>query len=77
MANPGRCPNVTQTTETPGIVSMKSISASIITLSGAVVLVGGSFVSHNQTQGFLQIVGSVVGLIGLVVWFRAIQQSEG
>lgn len=33
---------------------MKSISASIVVLSGALVLTGGSFVSHDQTQGTLQ-----------------------
>ena len=55
---------------------MKSISASIVVLSGALVLVGASFISHDQTQGFLQFVGGVVGLTGLVVWFQTIRQSK-
>ena len=56
--------------------TMKSISASIVVLSGALVLVGASFISHDQTQGFLQFVGGVVGLTGLVVWFQTIRQSK-
>jgi hypothetical protein len=55
---------------------MKSLSASIIVLSGALVLVGGSYVNHDQTQGFLQFVGGAVGLIGLVVWFQTIRPSK-
>jgi hypothetical protein len=56
--------------------AMKSISASIVVLAGALILVGGSFISRNDTQGVLQLVGGGVGLIGLVVWFRTIWQSE-
>ena len=56
---------------------MKSISASIIVLSGALLLVGGSFVSHNQTQQFVQLVGGAVGLLGLGVWIRMINKDEG
>jgi len=56
---------------------MKSISASILVLSGAILLAAGSFVSHSQTQGFLQTVGCVIGLIGLVVWFWSVKQSQG
>jgi hypothetical protein len=46
---------------------MKCISASIIVLAGAIVLVGGSHVRHDQTQGVLQLLGSAVGAGGLVV----------
>jgi Na+/melibiose symporter-like transporter len=55
---------------------MKSISASIVVLSGALLLVGGSFVPHDQTQVFVQFVGCVVGLIGLVAWWLAFKQSR-
>jgi hypothetical protein len=55
---------------------MKSISASIVVLSGAIMLVGGSFIQHDQTQAFLQLIGGTVGFIGLVAWFRTLKQSQ-
>ena len=55
---------------------MRSISASIVVLSGAVMLVGGAFIQHDQTQGFTQFVGGAVGIIGLVVWFLTLRQSK-
>lgn len=55
---------------------MKSLSASIVLLSGAVILTGGSFVAHDQTQGFLQLVGAAVGVVGLGGWFVSFKQSE-
>ena len=55
---------------------MKSISASIVLLSGAIILVGGSFVTQNQTQGFLQFVGGAIGLVGLGAWFMTFKQSK-
>ena len=48
---------------------MKSISASIVLLSGAILLAAGSSVAHAQTRGFLQFVGAAVGLIGLGAWW--------
>ncbi len=59
-----------------GNAAMKGISASTIVLSGALILTGGSFIPHGDTQAFFQLVGAVVGLIGLVVWFRTLGQSQ-
>jgi len=55
---------------------MKSVSSSIVLLSGAIILTGGSFVPHDQTQAFLQIVGAVIGLIGLGAWFTSFKQLK-
>ena len=55
---------------------MKCISASIVVLAGAIVLVGGSHVGHDQTQGFLQMLGSTLGAVGLVVWFKTLKSSQ-
>jgi hypothetical protein len=55
---------------------MKSISASIVVLSGAIILTGGSFVSHDQTQVFLQFVGCAIGLGGLWMWFKTFTQVK-
>ena len=46
----------------------KHISAAIIVLAGAVLLLGGSFIRHSDTQLFVQAVGCVVGAFGLVAW---------
>ena len=55
---------------------MKCISASIVVLAGAIVLVGGSHIKHDQTQQLLQLVGGVLGACGLVVWFKTIKLSQ-
>jgi hypothetical protein len=47
---------------------MKAISASIIVVAAAILLVGGSHIGHSQTSGFVQFVGCVVGLLGMVGW---------
>ena len=46
----------------------KHISAAIIVLAGAVLLIGGSFIQHADTKLFVQVVGCIVGAIGLVGW---------
>jgi hypothetical protein len=55
---------------------MKSASASIVLLSGALILAGGSLVAHDQTQRFLQFVGVAIGLVGLVAWFKTFKQLK-
>jgi len=52
---------------------MKSISASIIVLAAAILLVGGSHIQHNDTKLFVQVVGCVAGLIGLGGWFVSLK----
>ena len=56
--------------------SMKEISASIIVLAAAILLVGGSHVQHSQTQAFVQIVGCVVGLMGLGGWIVSFRDER-
>ena len=46
----------------------KHISAAIIVLAGTVLLLGGSFIQHADTKLFVQVVGCIVGAIGLVGW---------
>ena len=55
---------------------MKSVSASIIVLAGAVLLTGGSHIPHSDTKLFVQIVGSVVGLMGLGGWLRTFHEKS-
>jgi hypothetical protein len=54
---------------------MKAISASIIVLSGAILLVGGSYLQHSDTRLFVQIVGCAVGLAGLWGWFTSFKEK--
>jgi hypothetical protein len=49
----------------------KHISAAIIVLAGAVLLIGGSFIPHADTKLFVQVVGCIVGAIGLVGWISS------
>jgi predicted ferric reductase len=48
---------------------MKLISSVVVLLTGAMVMVGGSF-QHSQTADALLFIGGGVGLIGLIAWFR-------
>jgi len=47
----------------------KHVSAALIVLAGAMLLLGGSFIRHNDTQVFVQSVGCLLGVIGLIGWF--------
>jgi hypothetical protein len=47
---------------------MKSISASIIVLAGAVAFSTGATIQHDQTQMFVCSVGLLLGLVGLSGW---------
>ncbi len=53
----------------------KHISAAIIVLAGAVLLIGGSFIQHGDTQLFVQVVGCIVGAFGLVGWIFSSTKS--
>ncbi|MDB6153551.1 MAG: hypothetical protein JWL90_2004 [Chthoniobacteraceae bacterium] len=54
---------------------MKLLSSSIIVLSGAILITGGSFIQHSDTKLFVQIVGCVIGLVGLVGWFASFKEK--
>ena len=56
---------------------MKALSASIIVLAAAVLLTGGSHIQHADTKLFVQIVGCVVGLVGLASWFVGFRAKDG
>jgi hypothetical protein len=47
----------------------KHISASIIVLAGAILILGGSYIRHDDTKLFVQVVGCIFSAIGLVGWF--------
>jgi hypothetical protein len=53
----------------------KHISAAIIVLAGAVLLLGGSFIRHADTKLFVQVVGCLVGAVGLVGWIFSSTKS--
>ena len=54
---------------------MKSISASIVVLSAAVLIVGGAQIQHDGTQLFVMTVGCGVGLVGLSGWFVSLKEK--
>ena len=55
---------------------MKAISGSIFFLSGAVVVSGGVVTDRGESPGIIML-GCVVGLFGLCVWYLAIRKSDG
>ncbi len=55
---------------------MKAISASIVTLAGAVIFAAAVTNSHGDTQVVTCVIGSVVGVIGLGAWFGAITETQ-
>jgi len=54
---------------------MKSISASIIVVAGTILILGGSYIQHGDTKLFVQIVGCLVGAIGLWGWFVSLKEK--
>ena len=54
---------------------MKSISASIVVLAAAILITGGSHIQHADTKLFVQIVGCVIGLVGLGGWFVSFREK--
>ena len=54
---------------------MRFVSAAIIVLAGAVLLLGGSFIGHNDTKLFVQVAGCVVGIIGIIGWFTMLHAT--
>ena len=53
----------------------KHISAAIIVLAGAILLLGGSFIRHDDTKLFVQFVGCIFGAVGLVGWIFSTSKS--
>ena len=54
---------------------MKAISASIVVLAAAILITGGSYIQHADTKLFVQIVGCVIGLMGLSGWFFSYREK--
>jgi hypothetical protein len=61
-------PNADQT-------AVKCISASIVVLAAAILIVGGSHVRHSDTALFVQAVGCGVGALGLWGWFVSFKEK--
>jgi uncharacterized membrane protein YjjP (DUF1212 family) len=54
----------------------KHISAAIIVLAGAILLLGGSWlIRHADTKLFIQVVGCIVSAVGLVGWVFSTTKS--
>lgn len=60
---------------TRSVLGGKPISASIIVLVAAALMLGGSYIQHSDTKLFLQIVGCIVGVIGLGGWSVSLREK--
>ena len=54
---------------------MKSISAAIIVAVAAALLFGGAFIAHDDTALFIQVVGCMVGIVGIAGWFVSLRTT--
>lgn len=54
---------------------MKSVSAAVIVLSGAVMFVGGAFRSTYDIGTLLIAFGSILGVIGMLVWLATVSEE--
>ncbi len=54
---------------------MKAVSASIVVLAAAITTTGGSYIQHSDTRLFVQVVGCVVGVMGLRGWFIGLKEK--
>jgi hypothetical protein len=50
---------------------MKAISASIIVLAGSLTFAIGGAIQHSDTQMVVCLVGTVLGIVGLISWIVA------
>ena len=53
----------------------KHMSAAIIVLAGAILLLGGSFIEHSDTKLFVQVMGVIFGAVGLLGWLFSSAKS--
>jgi hypothetical protein len=55
---------------------MKPISASIVVLAAAILMAGGSQISHSDTQRIVLCIGGAVGIFGLVAWIISFREEN-
>lgn len=55
---------------------MRSLSAAIVVAVAAALLVVGAFVTHDDTALFIQIVGCIVGVVGLGGWLVTLRSTK-
>lgn len=55
---------------------MKSVSAAIIVVVAAALLFGGAFITHDDTALFIQVVGCIVGLVGIAGWLMTLRPTK-
>ena len=53
---------------------MKSLSAAVVVAAGSAMLSAGAFCRPDDSRTFLQVTGAVVGLIGMLVWLRSLDE---
>ena len=58
-----------------GNIAMKAISASIVILAAAMLILGGGFIQHGDTKLFVQAVGCILGLFGLNGWLTSLKEK--
>ncbi|WP_182870924.1 hypothetical protein [Stieleria mannarensis] len=55
---------------------MKTVSAAIIVVVAAALLSGGAFIVHDDTALFIQVVGCIVGIVGIAGWLMTLRTTK-
>jgi len=55
---------------------MRSLSAAIVVAVAAAFLLIGAFVTHDDTALFIQVVGCIVGVVGLGGWLMTLRPTK-
>ena len=54
---------------------MKAISASIVVLASAIVVVGGALYRDTDVHLTYQIIGGIIGIVALRSWFLSLKEK--
>ncbi len=55
---------------------MKLISSVIVAVTGAAILVAGSYNPHGDTAAIISMIGGTVGILGLGFWVRGMLSHD-
>jgi len=55
---------------------MKSISAAIVVLAGAVIIAGGAISESRSSRELFTFIGCAVGAAGLITWVTAFNRTK-
>ena len=55
---------------------MKGVSTAIIVVAAAALLFGSALIAHDDTASFIQVVGCIIGIVGMAGWFASCERQS-